>query len=229
VDSFDEEICTAKPGDSFASLAEKYYHNPKYEKALVLYNCNHPMATTARKTDPGVLQPNQPVYIPEAKILERRYGDVIPDLTPLPQPGATTAPSAGGFAPSPTPSPGAASPGLLSPSASGPGASSPSAPNPVALNPSPPNPVALNPAVSNPAVPQPSAPTGTPTPGPTGAPAAPALRDYKVQNGAGELLYQIAQSQLGRGDRWPEIRDLNRNISPDQPVPAGTVLRLPAQ
>jgi len=58
------------------------------------------------------------------------------------------------------------------------------------------------------------------------APAPP--HTYQVQSKDGEMMYRIAELQLGNGNRWMEIRDLNPSWRPDQPVPAGTVLLLPS-
>jgi hypothetical protein len=49
---------------------------------------------------------------------------------------------------------------------------------------------------------------------------------YRVRDG-GERLYEIAQSLLGDGSRWPQIYRLNPDVQPAYPVPAGTVLKLP--
>ena len=55
----------------------------------------------------------------------------------------------------------------------------------------------------------------------------PASRTYTVK--AGDTLTRIAQTQLGDGDRWPEIFLLNRATirDPDQ-ISVGQVLILPA-
>ena len=58
----------------------------------------------------------------------------------------------------------------------------------------------------------------------TWAPADDGL--HEVQ--AGDTLFGIAESELGDGNRWPEIHDLNRDIvaDPDHILP-GQVLILP--
>ena len=50
---------------------------------------------------------------------------------------------------------------------------------------------------------------------------------YEVQ-GANETLWEIAKKQLGGGQRWMEISRLNPDLDAKQPVPAGTVLRMPS-
>ncbi len=45
----------------------------------------------------------------------------------------------------------------------------------------------------------------------------------------GEMMYRIAEQQLGNGTRWSDIARLNPSFNPAQPIPAGTVLRLPGQ
>jgi hypothetical protein len=50
---------------------------------------------------------------------------------------------------------------------------------------------------------------------------------YRVPAG-GEHLYMIAQRTLGNGSRWTEIYRLNPQLNPEQPIPAGTPVVLPA-
>jgi hypothetical protein len=50
---------------------------------------------------------------------------------------------------------------------------------------------------------------------------------YRVRDG-GERLYEIARGVLGDGNRWPQIYRLNPDVQPAYPIPAGTVLKLPA-
>ena len=56
---------------------------------------------------------------------------------------------------------------------------------------------------------------------------APAAPTYTVK-APGERLYQIAARVLGDGQRWNEIGKLNPAVNPENVVPAGTVLTLPA-
>lgn len=83
--SFDEETYPCKAGDTFAAVAQQYYHSDKYERALLMFNRDHPLASPSIRNDPPVFQPGQPIYIPQVKVLESRYPTLIPGLTPLPQ------------------------------------------------------------------------------------------------------------------------------------------------
>ncbi|OAI46279.1 hypothetical protein AYO44_11515 [Planctomycetaceae bacterium SCGC AG-212-F19] len=66
------------------------------------------------------------------------------------------------------------------------------------------------------------------TPSPSGASPV-AARTYTVQ-GKPETFYEIAQKVWGRADRWGAIWDMNRTFTnPNQPLPVGTVVQLPAQ
>jgi hypothetical protein len=84
VESFEEETHACKPADTFRSISEQYYNSPKYERALLLFNRNHPRASDALRHDPPVLSAGQPVFIPPLRILESRYASIIDQPTPLP-------------------------------------------------------------------------------------------------------------------------------------------------
>jgi hypothetical protein len=70
---------------------------------------------------------------------------------------------------------------------------------------------------------------GTNTGAPAKQPVATGTKTYTVR-GPNERLYEIARQVLGNGMDWPEIYRLNidLNIEPQNAVPVGTVLRLPA-
>lgn len=78
VDSYDEQMHRARPGDSFAAISQQYYDgSDRYAKALQQFNLNHPMAPTGMAQNPGQLAPNQMVFIPPKRILEKYYGSAI--------------------------------------------------------------------------------------------------------------------------------------------------------
>jgi nucleoid-associated protein YgaU len=80
VESYDEETYTWRTSDSFRAISQNYYRSDKYERALQLFNQNHPLATDAVRRDPPVVQPGQPVYIPPARILEKYYATAITEV-----------------------------------------------------------------------------------------------------------------------------------------------------
>jgi hypothetical protein len=55
-------------------ISQEIYHTEQYERSLLLFNRNHPLATGALQQDSPVLQAGQPVYIPPTRILEKYYG-----------------------------------------------------------------------------------------------------------------------------------------------------------
>jgi hypothetical protein len=59
----------------------------------------------------------------------------------------------------------------------------------------------------------------------------PAGQLYRVRGPAGESLQEIARRTLNDGNQAPRLRGFNPTLSPDVrlPIPAGTVLRLPAE
>lgn len=73
------------------------------------------------------------------------------------------------------------------------------------------------------AVPHP-APKGTPGKPSSGAPVAPSGRTYTVRGG--DTLSSIAQAQLGKASRWPELARLN-GIRDPRSLKVGQRLRLP--
>jgi hypothetical protein len=79
VESYDEETYSFKPGDTFRTISQAFYRTDKYERALLLFNRNHPLAADGIRLDPPVLQAGQSVYLPPSRILEKYYSAVISD------------------------------------------------------------------------------------------------------------------------------------------------------
>jgi hypothetical protein len=104
VDSFDEAIYPCQPGDTFASIAAKYYGAQlDYGQALLWYNRNHPDAGDGIRQEPPVLA-GQRVYIPlEKRVLEQRYPKLIPGLPATAAPSAPAAPATPPATPAATP------------------------------------------------------------------------------------------------------------------------------
>jgi hypothetical protein len=150
--TFDEESYRSGPGDTFQSISEKFYHSKVYDQALILFNRDHPMSAGSGATP----QPGQTIFIPPLSILEERYPQALPTLTPV-KPAAA----------------------------------------PVRV-------------------------------GAAGVPATVAsyATTYQVPT-AGMSFYQVAQHALGSGERWGEIYRLNPQYSPQGPLPAGSILRMP--
>jgi hypothetical protein len=63
----------------------------------------------------------------------------------------------------------------------------------------------------------PSAPPATETSRPTD--------EYRVTRESGETIREVAQKVLGDSASWKKLYDLNPNIDPTLPLPAGTILR----
>jgi LysM repeat protein len=120
VESFDLEIYTVRPGDTYASISQLRYRSDRYQQALVQFN---------RERDPRLaeLRPGMIVYLPPAGYLERRYGvpappasaaDVPPGLPapgrspPAPAPGTQERAVVPGRQAQPTPSPAAGAPAV---------------------------------------------------------------------------------------------------------------------
>jgi division/cell wall cluster transcriptional repressor MraZ len=52
---------------------------------------------------------------------------------------------------------------------------------------------------------------------------------HYLVKGANETLWSIAKNSLGGGERWMEIARLNPDVEAKQPLPVGTVLRMPEE
>lgn len=90
-------------------------------------------------------------------------------------------------------------------------------------------------SVGAPAAPAPSGAGASAMPAPTATPTAgTVLRpnskepSYRVHKEGGEMFSVIASRTLGKLERWGDIYALNQTYNPMYPVPAGAVLRLPA-
>jgi nucleoid-associated protein YgaU len=102
VESFDEETYICKPGDTFKSISQEKYTSDKYERALLLFNRAHPQAAEGIRSEPPLLRPGQPVYLPPIEVLERRYPATIPDMPARPtSSGAAPPPAASQASPAP--------------------------------------------------------------------------------------------------------------------------------
>jgi MraZ protein len=54
-------------------------------------------------------------------------------------------------------------------------------------------------------------------------------KPYRVRGEEGETFRDVARRILGDPERWPEVYRLNPGFDPNQPVPAGSWLHLPAE
>jgi hypothetical protein len=192
-------VCKAED-TSFVALSIRLFGSPRYAEALLRFNRNDmPNVADEVRADPPRLRQGITVYIPGLEDLEARYPETIPGLKRVPLP--------------------AGEPRALDQSSR----SSP-----------------LSQAERTPATvtPLPAARTPQPvpairTPGPTeatpvgGKAAAGPPKEYRVGPGP-QHLFLIAQQTLGSGERWHEIYRMNPNVNPENPIPDGTTLRLPA-
>jgi nucleoid-associated protein YgaU len=83
VESYDESTYTCKANDTFPTISREWYHTDQYERALLLFNRNHPLASDALRQGSPALQAGQPLYIPPARILEKYYGAPALDTAPV--------------------------------------------------------------------------------------------------------------------------------------------------
>jgi nucleoid-associated protein YgaU len=93
VDSYDEEAYICRLNDTFETICEQFYHAKKYDRALFLFNRNHPRGAESLRQDPPRLVEGQPIYIPPLRILEKQFASAIADM---PSPQNSGPPSAAG-------------------------------------------------------------------------------------------------------------------------------------
>jgi nucleoid-associated protein YgaU len=97
VESFTEETCHCRPGDTWESISREKYHTPRYAQALFLFNRDHPLAGDGLQNPD--LKVGQAVYVPPISILERRYPTAVEAPPPLPAAGTVPAAPTGLAAP----------------------------------------------------------------------------------------------------------------------------------
>jgi hypothetical protein len=93
--SFDEHHHRVKANDTFKTICERFYNQSKYERALLLFNRNHPMGAEGCRQDPPALRPGETVFLPPVWVLEKRFANAIPGgaspppaVNPVPPPTA---------------------------------------------------------------------------------------------------------------------------------------------
>lgn len=103
VESYDEQMYRWKTGDTFQAIARTYYGSDRYEKALLLFNRDHPRAADGVRLDPPALQADQLVFVPPASVLAKQYpqalGAQVASVQPAPVQTPPTATSIGLAAP----------------------------------------------------------------------------------------------------------------------------------
>jgi hypothetical protein len=113
VEAYDESTHLCKANETFRTISQEWYHSDQYERPLLLFNRNHPLAIDAFRQESPILQAGQRVYIPPKRILATYYGgprDDAPATTPpVASPARTDA------APAPQVNPYLASPRPLPP------------------------------------------------------------------------------------------------------------------
>jgi nucleoid-associated protein YgaU len=106
VESYDEESHVCRANDTPESVSQEYYNTPRYARALVQFNRDHPKGSEGVKQEPPQLPAGQMLYIPPARVLQKNYANAIGEspspaaignLAPPPMPGsAPQTPSAAG-------------------------------------------------------------------------------------------------------------------------------------
>ncbi len=92
VDVYDEVTYECRPNDTWRSISVQNYQTDRYERALLYFNRNHPLANENMKLDPPLLPPGQPVYLPPVAVLEKQYGGLLADPQAPVRPAAVPQP-----------------------------------------------------------------------------------------------------------------------------------------
>lgn len=94
VRSWEVEAHVCKPDDTFQKICRDKYNDVKYERALLAYNRSYQPSSFGIQSDPPALQSGQAVLLPPLRVLEEKYGAIIPNLSPVtrpaPRPGTPT-------------------------------------------------------------------------------------------------------------------------------------------
>jgi nucleoid-associated protein YgaU len=83
VESYDEDTHVCRANETLRTISQTYYQSDRYERALLLFNRNHPLATESIRQDPPQLAPGQKVYVPPARILEKYYASALAEAMPV--------------------------------------------------------------------------------------------------------------------------------------------------
>lgn len=83
VESYDERTYTCKQGDTLRMISQQFYDTDQYDRALLLFNRNHPLATDALRQEPPTVQAGLALYIPPSRILQKYYGAPVINSTPV--------------------------------------------------------------------------------------------------------------------------------------------------
>jgi hypothetical protein len=77
VESYDEESHVCRSNDTPESVSLEYYRTPRYARAVVLFNRDHPRAADGIKQEPPQMPAGQVIYIPPARVLEKNYQSAV--------------------------------------------------------------------------------------------------------------------------------------------------------
>jgi hypothetical protein len=212
---YDVRGATFKKEDgNLEEISKREYNTGKYAQALLQYNRDHPGGDAAFKASQPMLTPGSTViFIPPVHVLEDHYPNLIGNVRPVPGVQGPTPPLQGQemIVKPLVPVAGRQDSGTVVPVVTVPVTSGP------------------GPAGPGVAVPQSPAPAPSGSVPPAGNTGGAMTKPYWVPQG-GQHFYVIARQTLGDSGRWSEIWRLNPQIAdPNQLVPAGTVLRLPAE
>lgn len=164
-DAYDEDWHTPRPGDTFVTLSQEYFHDARYAQALQAYNKDR------RKAGEEFYR------IPPPWVLEDQYPNLVPKADKADRPPVEAKPTGD---------------------------------------------IKFEPAA-------PVGSSGRPAPPAAGGVTTAPSDEYRVLAKDGESIRDIAQKVLGSPNGWRKLWDLNPDVDPTQPIPAGTTLRVPRQ
>ena len=75
----DPEPYVCKADDTFDTISTRFFATPKYSRALLQYNRDHPLANkdNVLQSDNPKLQPRQIIYVPPHDFLDTRFASLI--------------------------------------------------------------------------------------------------------------------------------------------------------
>src|SRR5262249_48142915 len=99
VESYDEDSHVCRSNDTLENVSQEYYNTPRFARALVFFNRDHPRGAEGIKREPPQMLAGQVLYIPPAQVLLKNYATAIGESSSPAAIGSLTSPPVSSPAP----------------------------------------------------------------------------------------------------------------------------------